>query len=196
MMSASSRVKRTNCWVHTNKHNVHHTSYNNPSHEKNSIILPLDIPFVNCSCSMHLGISIGALKKHLSQSRSWTYSRLAVMKQVEKIRRQEGIIHRDEVCEYKLTESEIDEMLSAVNGASNDFANRLEEYYNLQRHTVVFCCLIMFQLSNQEIKALIDLEEPTIKKKKQRLKKKFFKPPYKEILEDFLIDFQDNNIGK
>lgn len=153
---------------------------------------PLDIPFVNCSCSIHLGMDIATIKKHLSRSRSWAYSRLAVMQKVAHLRSQEGIIHRDEVYKYKLTESEIDEMLSAVNGESNKFASRLEEHYKFRKPTIVFCCLLMFQLSTQEIQVLLDLEEPTIKKKKQRLKKIFFKPPrIGGVLEDFLIDFQD-----
>lgn len=158
---------------------------------KNPKPFPLDIPFVNCSCSMHLGMDIATIKKHLSRSRSWAYSRLAVMQKVAYLRNQEGIIHRDEVCEYKLTESEIDEMLTAVNGESNNFANRLEKRYKLKEHMVVFCCLLLFKLSNKEIKALLDIEEPAIKKRKQRLKKIFFKPPYNGVPEDFLTDFQD-----
>lgn len=154
-------------------------------------ILPLDISFVNCSCSMHLEMDIATIKKHLSRSRSWAYSRLAVMQKGAHLRSQEGIIHRDEVYGYKLTESEIDEMLSAVNGESNNFANRLEKRYKLKEHMVVFCCLLLFKLSNQEIKALLGIEEPAIKKRKQRLKKIFFKPPYKGVPEDFLTDFQD-----
>lgn len=158
---------------------------------KHPIIHPLDISFVNCSCSMHLGIGINAIKEHLNQARSWTYNNLAVMQKVAYLRSQEGIIHRDEVCEYKLTESEIDEMLTAVNGESNNFANRLKKRYKLKEHMVVFCCLLLFKLSNQEIKALLDIEEPAIKKRKQRLKKIFFKPPYNGVPEDFLTDFQD-----
>lgn len=158
---------------------------------KHPKILPLDISFVNCSCSVHLGIGINAIKEHLNQARRWTYNSLAVMQKVAHLRSQEGIIHRDEVYKYKLTESEIDEMLSAVNGESNKFASRLEEHYKFKKPTIVFCCLLMFQLSNQEIKALLDIEEPAIKKRKQRLKELFFKPPRIGVLEDFLIDFQD-----
>ena len=152
---------------------------------------PLNISFVNCSCSRHLGIGIKAIKEHLNQARRWTYRSLAVMQKVTYLRSQKGIIHRHEVCEYKLTESEIDEMLAAVNGESNNFANRLKERYKLKEHMIVFCCLLLFKLSNQEIKALLDIEEPAIKKRKQRLRKIFFEPPYKGVPEDFLTDFQD-----
>lgn len=95
----------------------------------------------------------------------------------------EVIRHIENICELsalqkdkkanqiKLSEMEIEQLLSAVNACYNQFACRLQkEYPTLSQIDVCICCLLKVGIKNQDICYLLGIMDETFKKRKYRIK--------------------------
>lgn len=76
-----------------------------------------------------------------------------------------------------LNESEIDELITAINNCYDNFAEKLRTRFSgLSPSDVYICCLIKLGIDNPGLCAILDISDNTLRKRKYRIKKERLDP--------------------
>lgn len=76
-----------------------------------------------------------------------------------------------------LDESEIDELINAINNCYDNFAEKLRTRFSgLSPSDVYICCLIKLGIDNPGLCAILDISDNTLRKRKYRIKKERLDP--------------------
>ena len=134
------------------------------------------------------------LTARLNQLRRMLYNVLPDMQKVN-VAREKYMLHPFDRETFLLSNYETQAFLKAVDIVSNYSLKRLMALYALNWTQTIVCAMTLCGLQNHSIMLLTGMKEDYIKKVKWRLKHEVFGLPKDRCLYNFLIDFQDSDIG-